>query len=268
METMNKKLSTTAAIVLALMTCVTLLATLSACSDPSDEEKTTHKVNKILFVGNSFTYYNDIPELVAQIAAGANVTVTTQSVTQGSCTFTKWADATDPEGAKLAAALGAHSDYDAVVLQEHSTRPLTNYNAFLQGAKSLADEIAQTQKNCKIYLYSTWGYADAAETRGMTITQMEAQLRSAYQNAAKAIGAKVSPVGAAFSEVYLHHSSINLYYEADNKHPSYEGSFLSACVHVATILGVDPRKSTFNGTLDETTATLLKSVAYTIVFQS
>lgn len=243
------------------------------------------KATKVLFIGNSFTYYSDIPSLFRQIAEGAGAEVVVESVTQGSWTLTKFADENDEYGKQVDDKLKAANDYDAVVLQEQSTRPLNNYNDFLNAVKKLRDKINSTQTSCQIYLYSTWGYKEEADMRKMTIPQMEEALREAYSNAAQAAGVKVSYVGAAFTQVYNEHKDVNdnyylhpenyensaekgfaLYFKNDNKHPSYSGAYLSACVHVATILGFDPRISSFCGELDEATATALKGVAYSLVF--
>lgn len=232
------------------------------------------KTTKVLFIGNSFTFYGDIPKLFEKIAAGADKKVEVNSITQGSHTLEKFANSNDEFGKKVDETLASNS-YDAVVLQEQSTRPLTDYSKFLAGAEALQSKINKTQ-NSEIYLYATWGYKDAADARKITIPEMEAQLRKAYADAAKTLGVKVCNVGAAFTEVYEKHPELNLYFAADNKHPSYIGSYLSACVHVATILGADPRTSTFNGipaddtdkVFTEDMAEILKETAYNIVLKS
>ena len=221
---------------------------------------------KVLFIGNSFTFYSDIPALFGQIAREAGESVVVESVTQGAWTLTKFADETDEFGKIADEKLKANDDYDAVVLQEQSTRPLDNYDGFLSAVKAFKNKIAATQKACKIYLYSTWGYPEEAANRRLTVVEMEQRIRTAYENAASAINAKVSYVGAAFSKVYTEHPELNLYY-TDNKHPSYTGAFLSASVHVATILGIDPRSSAFVGELDADTAAILKEASYEIVLK-
>ncbi|MDE7453329.1 MAG: leucine-rich repeat protein [Clostridia bacterium] len=219
---------------------------------------------KVLFIGNSFTYYNDIPALVASLAEGAGVNVTVESVTQGSWFLTKFADKNDEYGKIVDAKLTSSDDYDIVVLQEQSVRPIDNYAKFSEGATNLKNKIDATQKNCKIYLYSTWGYPEEAAKRNITIPEMELQLREAYDKLAGELGVSVSHVGKAFSNVYAEYPQYGLYH-TDNRHPSYIGSFLSACVHAATILNIDPRTSTFTGTLDGETASLLKSAAWEAV---
>lgn len=221
---------------------------------------------KVLFIGNSFTFYSDIPSLFGQIARGAGESVVVESVTQGAWTLTKFADANDEFGKIVDEKLKASDDYDAIVLQEQSTRPLDNYDGFLSAAKALKDKINATQKSCKIYLYSTWGFPDEATNRHLTVVEMEKSIRTAYENAASTLNVKISYVGSAFSKVYTEHPELNLYF-TDNKHPSYTGAFLSASVHVATILGVDPRGSEFKGELDESTADVLKQAAYDIVLK-
>lgn len=227
---------------------------------------------KVLFIGNSFTFYSDIPSLFGKIAEAAGEPVRVESVTQGAWNLTKFADAGDEFGKKVYDKLRKSDDYDIVVLQEQSTRPLDNYTAFRDAAKSLKTKINSTQKNCRIYLYATWGYAAEAAARKMTIPQMEQEIRKAYEKAAAELGLSVSHVGKAFSKVYTEHSQkdrpdINLYF-TDDKHPSYTGAFLSACVHAATLLGCDPRTSTFYGELDKGVAYILKAEAYNTVFGS
>lgn len=241
-----------------IITVFTFLIAFTGCLDSGGG------TTKVLFIGNSFTYYSDVPQLFSKIATGAGKKVRVDSVTQGSWTLTKFADENDEYGAKVDEKLKS-SSFDAVVLQEQSTRTLDNYTAFLKAVRSLQTKINDTQENCKIYLYSTWGYADEANARGLTIPEMEKKIREAYKKAADELNVSVSYVGKAFSAVYSEYPEYNLYY-SDNKHQSYTGAFLSACVHVATILDCDPRASTFIGELDTDTATAMKNAAYEAVF--
>lgn len=128
---------------------------------------------------------------------------------------------------------------------------------------------------------ATWGFPKQAN--GRTIPEMESALREAYASVAKELGVKVSNVGAAFTAVYQNHPEINLY-SGDQQHPSYAGAYLSACVHAATLLGIDPGESGFDGyplpdnphpddaiyandvTFDAQTAELLRDAACSTVF--
>lgn len=232
------------------------------------------KTTKVLFIGNSFTFYSDVPGLFASIANAADQSVVVESVTKGSHTLSQFADETDEYGKKVDEKLTTYSDYDVVVLQEQSTTPLNDYPGFYAAVESLKAKINRTQDDCEIYLYSTWGYTDLAESLSCTIPEAEAKIRAAYEKCADALDLKVSYVGKAFTSAYENYSdTINLYY-SDDKHPSYEGAFLSACVHVATILNCDVRASAYMGevTGDDGTATALataetiKQIAYDTAF--
>ena len=95
---------------------------------------------------------------------------------------------------------------------------------------------------------------------------MEEEICSKYDSVANKYNLSVHYVGKAFSEVYENHPEINLYAE-DNKHPSYEGSYLSALVHIGKMFNCDVRSTSFNGELDENVANTLKEVAFNVVFR-
>ena len=240
-----------------LLAAAALAFTVCACS--------AEKKEKVLFIGNSFTYYSEMPEIFASVAESAGKSVKVEYVTQGSWNLTKFADADDEYGGKVDEKLNIYGDYTAVVLQEQSTRPLNNYSLFLKAAGDLKSKIDSTQISCGVYLYSTWGYEEEAEKRNLTIPQMEEKIRAAYEKVAAAVGAEVSPAGKAFSAVFTAYPDINLYH-SDGKHPSYAGAYLAAFVHVAAVLKTDPRAADFNGELDGQTAEILRAEAYKAVY--
>lgn len=221
---------------------------------------------KILFIGNSYTFYNDMPTLFKEIANAAGADVTVESITTGSQSLKNWSDPKTADGARVEAALTSSSDYDIIVLQEKSTSPVNDdYRYFLSGAKALRDRISETQDDCRVFLYETWGSPAYAGNYGGSVSEMESRLRSAYETVAERVGATVSYVGKAFTYAYENYSDIILYNTEDDNHPSYEGSYLAACVHATTLLGLNVENSTYNGTLDGDTAALLREVGYKIV---
>lgn len=244
----------------------------------NDGTPTVWESLKVLFIGNSFTYYNDMPQLFGQIASGAGELVEVHSIVHGSYTLEKYADPNDVAaptddvtmqgcGQIVDQTLRASDDYGVVILQEQSTRPVTNYNSFVESARTLKEKIGETQKDCEVYLYATWGFPAGLDSTYATIPDLEVAIRQAYKNAAAEIGASVSNVGEAFTAIYTQHSEIGLY-NADGRHPTYVGSYLAACVHLATILDCDPRTTTFTGELSEDDAKLMENVAYEVVFGS
>lgn len=246
-------------------------------SKPTDDTKTYwHFVNdtpqkwvldftKVLFIGNSFTYYNDLPLLSQEIAQNLGYDFISDSVTVGSHTLEQYASSSDEYGAIVEEKLTNNNDYTYVILQEQSTRSYSNFDSFKSSVGLLKDKISATQKSAKVRLYETWGFASEAEALKITIPEMEEKIRNSYDSVGETYGIGVHYVGKAFSEVYTNYSTIDLYNESDRKHPSLAGSYLSALVHVGSIFNCDVRAVTFNSTLTDEVATTLKEVAYKIV---
>ena len=254
---------------------------------PSENDKYWHMVGenpviwdtyKIMFIGNSFTYYPTdvygvdkpgVAMLTKEISKSLGLAVEVDFVVKGSHTLKKFASETDEMGEIVDQKLKANNDYDYIILQEQSTTPVNDYNSFNAGVAALKEKINKTQTNCEIYLYATWGFPSGVSAGSIfsSVSAMEKLIRDKYIECAQENGLKVSHVGKAFTYVYENHKDINLYWEEDNKHQSYAGAYLAACVHLSTIFNVDVRSSTFNGNLSETHANTLKEASYNVVFK-
>ena len=231
---------------------------------------------KMLFIGNSFTFYPSshfsdtnpgVCYLTNEIAKKLGVELDIDFVVKGAHTLKKFANASDEKGKIVDELLKSNNDYDYIILQEHSTTPANDYNSFNAGVKSLVAKINETQTNAQVYLYSTWGFPSGVNNSLFSsVSVMEGLIRDAYTKCASENEVKVSYVGEAFTKVYEDHKDINLY-GSDDKHQSYAGAYLSACVHLSTILGIDVRGAEFYGELDATVARTLQNVAYDIVFK-
>jgi hypothetical protein len=231
------------------------------------------KTYRVLFIGNSFTYFSNVPKNFENIAKNLGEAVIADAVTVGSHHLYEFADSNDEYGKQVDQKLAANQ-YDYVILQEHSTYPVSNNSKFVQGAKDLKAKVDKTQKHATVRLYATWGFKDAADTYTEgDIPAFEGKIREAYKNLATALKVKVHPVGQAFTKIYQDYKNINLYYEKDNKHPNAVSAHLSALVHVSSIFDLDVRKSTWNtsfnhadndtevATIPEDTLTILRNVA-------
>ena len=105
----------------------------------------------ILFIGNSFTFRQGqedspmVPYLFGKLAESMGETVKIDYVVKSSYTLTKYADQNDEKGAIVEQKLTT-SQYDFIVLQEQSTKPITDYNAFKTAVGKLIKRISETQK--------------------------------------------------------------------------------------------------------------------------
>ena len=192
---------------------------------------------KIFFIGNSFTYFFDVPALTEALIKTSGEMVDVDYVVQGSAHLTDHANPETETGKKIVTMLNATKDYDYVILQEHSTTPASSYNNFKTGASKLASLVKTTQKHAKVRLYSTWGYESAATERSKTIPDFEKLLRDQYIKLANEVVTidDVHFVGPAFSKVYTDYKNIPLYH-TDDKHQSMYGAYLSACVHALSMI--------------------------------
>ncbi len=174
---------------------------------------------RILMLGNSFTYFNDLPDLLAALT-GWEVA----SHTRGGAYLSEHLDPDAELGLKTLPAL-KNERWDYVVLQEQSRGPYERREDFLQSVRALCPLIRAA--GATPVLYATWAYRDHSERlagTGITYTQMLEALCSGYHAAAKENGALVADVGRAFAAVK---DRLNLYVE-DDYHPSQTGSLLAA----------------------------------------
>ena len=199
---------------------------------------------KILFIGNSYTYYNELPSLFEKICGENGQSAEVYSVTSGGRYLRQNLDTEDACTLKLRNLVENHH-FDICVLQEQSTYPLRDRESFLRDILRVAEYM--TPHTDRFALYATWGRQFGAkflEDLGITCETMAKILYEAYQEAQQRITSStgmpvdVSPVGLTFASVNRN-PDIDLY-NPDLSHPSYEGSCLSAMVHYKTIFGHAP----------------------------
>ena len=192
------------------------------------------KTVKVLFIGNSYTFVNDLPSLVAKLAqaAGKPTQLTVDSTTGGGLMFQNhWTNAATLT--KIDAGGWTH-----VVLQGQSLEPVCAYVTFGTYAKKLGDRVKQA--GATPVFFETWarkkGSADYKQwpCMGADPTAMQKGLREAYGKAAAATGGVMAPVGDAWEKV-LGSDPTTALHSDDGSHPSMLGSYLAACVFHATL---------------------------------
>jgi len=227
--------------ILQTVTCILVSLVLFApfataqLGDPAAPSSNIKDTTRILFIGNSFTYFYNLPEIIAKLAdASQQGKVEYQMVAPGGwCLKDHWDSVTT-----LNALHGHHWDY--VVLQDQSTLGITYY---LQGQRRVTSDslfrphahkwAAEIQKVGAVpVFYLTWARKATPED--------QAALNYAYIDAARESRSVVAPVGIAWKYALQDAQDLKLYDE-DGAHPSSVGSYLAACVLFATIFGKDPR---------------------------
>ena len=217
-------------------------------------------MKNILFIGNSFTYFNDMPfSIFKKICDATDISVLVKSITCGGYRLSQFADPENEYGKQVLFELENNS-FDIVILQEQSRTPVTNFDIFYSGAEKLVT--MAKSKGAEVYLYQTWGYKEGhnllPECGGST-SVMASKLKEGYCKAAEILNINVCPVGDAFLDVHTN-SDIDLY-NPDLFHPSLEGSTLAALVLFSSIFKMKTSDITFESPLDENTIKYLKSSA-------
>jgi hypothetical protein len=228
------------------------------------------KTYNILFIGNSYTYYNDMPTvLFKKIAESAGYKVRITAITCGGHYISEFADPKDAYGANVYSALdpSARTKYDYVILQDQSVSPAADdtRGAFYDGARILVDMIKAT--GAEPIFYATWSRKAGSSILtdyGWTTEDMTWRLAAAYTAIANELDAKVAYAGLGFAEFYSKMPSIDLH-DPDKSHPSYEGSYLAALTLFSTIFNEDPTKITYIGNVKNKIAESIQSAVKTVL---
>ena len=210
--------------------------------------KERNTMKKILFIGNSYTFFNDMPELFKALAKENGHEAEVISVTKGGRFLWQNIDLDDEFSHSVAKAF--EDEYDVAILQDQSLVAVDSPENFFRGIKSHFDRL----RSKRVLLYATWGRkagSDKLTERNITSMEMYEKLDCEYTRVADALGAELSNVGKAFKHVYTNFPEIDVY-KPDLSHPSYLGSCLAAMVHYKTVYG-EPPKTAGSLNLDEKT---------------
>ncbi len=225
--------------------------------------------NRVLFIGNSYTYVNSLPDLISSMYAASGEEFEYTMSAPGGCTFQQHCTISLP--------YIQQGGWDYVVLQEQSQLPSFPDNQFMLESYPYAAElcslIRQYNPNAHIVFYMTWGRknGDAQNCPYFpplcTYEGMDSLLYARYMLMSADNHACVSPVGAAWHSIRNQHPEMELY-QSDESHPSYFGSYVAACSFYASLTGRDPLSIAWNGTLSDADALIAKNAVKRVVYDS
>ena len=236
----------------ALLFCLAMLANTAIHSVMAED--------CVLCIGNSFTYVNDAPQLLTDIASSQGHTMKVVSSLEGGYTLKRHLihDKT----------LNAISDgnFDYVFLQDQSQTPAYYGEAprrcrlVARDAKELANRVRIYSRNATIWMEQTWAYEAYNYGSFGSWEQFDRMLHRGAKKMARKAHVRLSPIGEAFALCRLEHPEINLY-EADRHHQSASGAYLKACVNYLLIYQQPFTSEASNCNLDAQQAATLRHVA-------
>ncbi len=215
----------------------------------------------LLFIGNSYTYTNDLPGMTVSLAKSVGLKWSQTSETAGSATLQSHID---QYGALPLIAAGGHT---WVVLQGQSVEPAGD-PAFLKAAATLAAAVKAA--NGEPAFYQTWprkaGDVLYQQTwSGGSPAALFALLKQGYTTAAQQSGGVRVPAGDAWMDLIPKHPEIELY-QGDGSHPTVAGTYLNACVFVGKLGGLDPTTFTWTpGGISATDAVAIRASAKAVL---
>jgi len=195
-----------------------------------------NKSNKnILFIGNSYTYGNDLPGMVKNLAAAAGKSATTTMVAPGGQTLAGHVSGGIENTIR-------NGNFDVVVIQDQSQRPSFGqsyvYGAIMPDVEKISRAIQETNPCTMPVYFMTWGKRDGdSQNCGnhetfCSFDGVQNMLTPAYLSMAYASQpASVAPAGEAW-RVYSDRNSL---FAGDGSHASSSGTYLTALTMLETI---------------------------------
>ncbi len=234
--------------------------TITATAKDGSKETATYvvKVNKksetvipsktMLFVGNSKTFRNKIPELTRNIAVSRGKNIIVKSVTKGGTNLKDIAAIKSKELKRF--------KYDYLIIQEQTDSYLSKNNSLYSLGVQKIVKNTEGNPGSKKYIRAVWGIESTNEI----------DLNDAYKNTkiiADSIGAGVIYDGKAWD---LCKKNYNYDLFSDERHQSKYGAYLSALTIYATVFNESPIGIRYFGSLTETEANDLQRIAHQVVF--
>jgi len=181
---------------------------------------------RILFVGNSYTYFWNLPQTVELMIEEDNVDVDIDHSTAGG---SNWAQHWRGEKDLKTKSRIKNGDYDIVILQNHSMSTINRVDSLMLFGNKLDNLIENS--GAETYLYMTWA-------RDYN-PYMQDIINKGYAELAEDIDAVLVPVGPAFKRAQKLRPEIALYH-FDGSHQSTLGTYLAACVFYGKLTGQSP----------------------------
>lgn len=232
-----------------------------AAQSPVVTQPPVDSPKRVLFVGNSYMYYNDslhnhVRRMVYAADPAAEKAIKYKSATIGGAPLAQQ----DVKGLLVPGRLGIKQPFDVVILQGNSAAALTD-----AGRKSFREKVIEfnaeiTKSGAKTALYMTHAYVKPNKKAS---PDMIRKVEDLYVSVGNEVGAYVIPVGLAFEEAYRERPDLQLQQSYDGSHPTLIGTYLAACVVYASLYGKSPVGNPYDyfGKVDKESAEFLQRVA-------
>ena len=253
-----------------------LLGLVSVSSAEQKQELKDSDGKKVLFIGNSYTFFHDMPKMLGQMVeavrlkdGGVEKLICSKALKGGASLQWHWEHPRKP----LVKLIGNQEvkdqstpvGYDYVVLQDESLgalKPVSRERMF-KYARLICE--AAKAKGVTPVFYMTWGrrvtfnpdgsgkmadrkfmYEEMCDGESVVIDpkiiSSNDGIAKTYRKIADEVGGKVAPCGIAFAKAIKAGVVVHSEKEKDGSHPNLTGSYLVACVFYGTIYDRNPEE--------------------------
>lgn len=228
---------------------------------PSVQRLENQAPKRVLFVGNSYLYYNDslhnhVKRIAEEIGPHGPGEYQYKSATISGSRLSHH----DVDGLLEPGRLGIDEPFELVILQGGSREVLTpgDRAEFHAKAIELGRRIRATGSEVALYLIHAYAKPHSLYDPGMFD-----KIQRTYVPAGNELGALVVPVGLAFERAYRARPAIALHEAFDGTHPNMLGTYLAACVVYQSVYGrsVVGIEYDYFGEVPEETAEFLQRIA-------
>ncbi len=230
-------------------------------ASPTVKQPQVDTPKRILFIGNSYMYYNDsLHNYVLRMTIAADQALAkllqfrSATISAAPLAYHNIEHLTGP------GKLGIKQPFELVIMHGESIDALTDARraAFRETAIEFNKVI--TGRGGKTALYMTPAHIKPSK---FASPDMIRKIEDMFVSVGNEIGALVIPVGLAFEEAYRQRPDIKLHQDYDGSHPTLIGTYLAACTIYASVYGKSPVGNSYDyyGKVDKEDAAFLQKVA-------
>jgi hypothetical protein len=229
---------------------------------------------KVLFIGNSFMSFNDLPTLFSQLAQGSGEEVVVASRIPGGASVGDTIQGTfahmyNPDVYSLIKG----DNWDYLFLQDRQSRFAMSRGIFpgdskvIEGHIKIRDSLLFYHPCAHMAWFAGFGPKNGYPPYSTTGVGLIDSIYQNYKYLEDSIGQVIVPIGPAYLRIIAGYPSIDLW-GPDEEHPSIKGSLLIASVLYATVFKSSPISSSFNPGIPNAEDSIIKTTGYQTTIDS
>ena len=222
---------------------------------------------RILFVGNSHTFYNNLSRVFVNIADATGHKSDVYEISQGYYSLKQFSDPNDKAGSMLNQILTG-KEWDFVILQENTSIALSSSaeEDMFPYARTLDEKVKAAGGQTAFLM--TWAPKNGIKTglKQHTVTEAQSMLAGNYISISQKLDDLLIPAGVGFMRCMDAYPEIELW-DADGQHPSPAGTYLTACTIYSVIFQESPENCSYTGDLEPELASKLQKIAADMILQ-